>query len=231
MNIVWTKTFEFAYSVERVYAAYCELEGPAEPVAGTSFTLTDAAGSLVEITDVRTNELIAYTQKQGDDVSEMTIAFESSETGTRITVTRFGFGEGDAFEVLRESHMLGWTEGMQDLDLYLRSGVLRRRHLEDRCATGVMFKETHAGLEVRGVNPGSLGEQVGMQRGDLLLSIDGAVLYGRSELWLFQRLYEAGREVEVVFARNGEQHSARGRMVSVDLAATGEVGLGPRPRE
>ncbi len=228
MNLLWTKSFEFSHPIDKVYDGYIEIEGPEQPVAGTSFTLNDAAGSLVEITAVRPRELIAYTQKQRDDVVEMTIAFESTTTGSRITVTKCGFGEGDEFDVLNESQELGWTEGMRDLDLYLRTGIRRRRHLEDRSATGVMFKVTQGGLEVRGVHPGSLGEQVGMRRGDLLISIDGAVVYGRSELWLLQRLYEPGRDVDVVFVRDGKELSGRGRMVSTSLAATGEVGLGPR---
>jgi membrane-associated protease RseP (regulator of RpoE activity) len=228
MNLVWRKSFEFSYPVDRVYAAYVEVEGSTEPVVGKSFTLTDAAGTRVDITDVRPNERIAYRQTVGDDVAEMTITFESTESGTRITVTRHGFGEGDTFEVFRESHMLGWTEGMADLDLYLRTGVRMRRHLEDRSATGVVFKETHAGLEVKAVTPGSLGEQAGLERGDILLSIDGAVLYGRSHLWLFQRLYEAGHQVEVAYARAGERRTARARMLPVEMAVVGEVGLGPR---
>lgn len=228
MNLVWRKSFEFAYPLDEVYAGYLELEGPGEPVAGAAFTLTDAAGTFVEITDVRPGELLSYRQTVGDDVAEMTIAFEATESGARITVTRYGFGEGDAFEIFRESHMLGWTEGMQDLDLYLRTGTLKRRHLTDRSATGVAFKEVGAGLEVREVSAGSLGEQAGMRRGDLLLAIDGAVLYGRSHLWLFQRLYEAGREVEVSFVRDGEIRTGRGRMLATDAAVVGEVGLGPR---
>lgn len=228
MNVIWQKSFEFALSVERVYAGYLEVEGPRDPEPGSVFTLSDVARSEIEITSVKEAEFLEWTERKGDEVAQMSVAFESTASGTRITVTRYGFGEGTVFEVFRESHMLGWTEGMQDLALYLHTGIRRRRHLEDRSATGVMVLETDAGLEVKDAGIDSLGTDVGLVPGDILLRIDGAALYERSHLWFVQRLFDPGREVEVGYARGGEIRTGHGKMRPIECATVGEVGLGPR---
>lgn len=229
MEKLWELDFTFDFPVDRVWSAYFEVEGATDaPPVGTTFTLPDAAGTVVEITDVRPNEYFAYRDEQPNVTGEVTVAFESTTTGTRITVTRFGFGEGVDFEIVTKSQRRGWWEGMCDLALYLRTGKPLRRHLLDRSATGVVFVETGAGMEVKLVSPGSLGTDAGLEVGDLLIAIDGAVVYSRRDLWLFARLYEPGREVEIEFARGTDLRKAKGRMRPVSSAVAGELGLGPR---
>ena len=227
MNVSWQRSFEFSFSVERVWTGYFDMNGPV-PRVGTTFELTDVARSQIEITDVVEHERLAYTQTQGEDRSEMTLVFESTETGSRITVTRYGFGEGAEYEVFRQSNPLGWQESMQDLAMYLVTGHAERRHLHESSATGVVLLETEAGLEVVRVSEGSLGAQIGLEPGDILMSINGAAVYERAELWFLTRLYEPGTPVEVRYTRNGEERSGDGRMCPVESAVTGELGLGPR---
>jgi uncharacterized protein YndB with AHSA1/START domain len=228
MEKLWDLVFAFDVPVERVWSAYFELEGADPPDVGTTFTLPDAAGTVIEITDVRTNELLAYRDKQADLSGQVTIAFESTETGSRITVTRFGFGEGIDFDIVTKSQRRGWWESLADLALYLRTGHRLRRHLFDRSATGVVFTETGAGMQVEIVGTDSLGSDAGLEAGDLLLAIDGAAIYSRSDLWLLARLYEAGRAVDLEFARGTELRSAKGRLRPIASAVPGELGLGPR---
>ncbi len=229
MEKLWELVFAFDFPVERVWSAYFELEGADHaPDASATFTLPDAAGTVIEVTDVRTNEFFAYRDKQADFSGEVTIAFESSTTGSTITVTRFGFGEGLDFEIVSDSQRLGWYESLCDLALYLRTGAPLRRHLTDRSSTGIVVKETPAGLEVKRVDADTLGTDAGLEAGDLLISIDGAAIYTRLDLWLLARLYEPGREVEVGFTRGTQMHTARGRMRPITSAVSGELGLGPR---
>lgn len=229
MNVVWQRTFEFSTSVEKVYAGYLEMQGtPAAPPVGTRFELNDAARSQIEITESIPNERLVWTQTQGTERAEMTLSFESTETGARITVTRSGFGEGEEFEAFRQSNPLGWAESMRDLAVYLETGVAERRHLQEKSATGVVLLETEAGLKVVRVREGSLGAEVGLEPGDILVSINGAALYERSEMWMLTRLYEPGTPVEIRYARDGEVRVGDGRMSPVEMAVTGELGLGPR---
>ncbi len=233
MNTIWKRSFEFAFPVERVWQAYFEYQGSPDgtaPPVGFSFEMTDRARSKVEILDVKEHELLSWSTAQGEDVSEITIAFESITTGTRITITRAGFGEGEEFEIFRTSNLLGFTESMKDLAAYLITGINRSRHLEDKSSTGVAFKELDGALEVVRVHEGSLGEQAGLQRGDVVLWIDGAAIYGRSDLWLIQRIYEPGREVEIAYTRDGKVLMGRGRMQPIDSSVVGELGAGPRER-
>ncbi len=227
--ITWRKTFALAFPPERVWEAWFAHEGADGPPAeGSSFSLPDAAGTVVDVTAVEPARRYEWTETAGDGRCEMAVAFEAEETGTKLTVTRYGFGEGPEFDVFRTSHELGWTEHVADLALFLHTGVSQQRHLADRCATGVVFAATGAGLEVVRVAGDSLGADAGLRPGDVLLDVDGAAVYSRSDLWLLTRLYEPGREITLAFARDGGTHSARGRLRPTTAAVVGELGRGPR---
>ena len=224
-NVIWQKSFDLSFSVERVWSGYFEFEGSADgaaPPVGLVFTIPDTVGTRMEITEVVERERLSWKEEFPTGTASMTMVFEATETGTRISVTRYGFGEGDEFDIFRESHPLGWLESIQDLALFLRTGVRARRHLEERSATGVLFKETEAGLEVR------RGGNFGLERDDLVISVNGAGVYTRADLWLLTRLLEPGTEIEVGFIRDDELRTGRGPMLTVESAVSGELGLGPR---
>ena len=228
----WERTFEFSAPVERAWEGYFEMEGTdGAPSVGATATLTDAARSRIAVTEVVEHERFVYEQTTQHERITVTVVFESTDTGSRIVITHAGFGDTDDYDVLHESRELGYAESMQDLAVYLETGVAIRRHLRERSATGVVFKMTTSGLVVRRVGPDSAGEDAGLRPGDLLLSVNGAAIYERSEMWLLARLLDAGSDVEFVFVRDGAVLSGRGRMRSSQHAVTGELGLGPREQE
>ena len=230
--LVWERAFEFAVDVERAWSGYFEMEGTGEvPSVGSTSTLTDAARSRIAVTEVVEHRRFAYEQTTAHEQITVTVVFESTETGSRILITHAGFGDMDDYDVLHESRELGYAESMQDLAVYLETGVAIRRHLRERSATGIVCKTSSSGLVVRRVAPDSFGEDAGLRPGDLLLSVNGAAIYERSEMWLLARLLDVGSEIEFAFVRNGEVLSGRGRMRSSDHAVTGELGLGPREPE
>ena len=231
-HIVWERAFEFSVPVDRLWSGYFEMEGTGSaPSVGATATLTDAARSQLEVTEVVERERFSYEQLTDDERITVTVVFEATETGSRIVITHSGFGDLDEYDVLSESRALGYAESMLDLALYLETGVADRRHLRERSAVGVVFKVTDAGLVVRRVPAGSTGEQAGLEPGDLLSSVNGATVYGRSDLWFLARLLDVGAEVELGFVRDGKPMTGRGRMCAVEQAVTGELGLGPRDRE
>jgi uncharacterized protein YndB with AHSA1/START domain len=225
----WEITFELSFPVERVWKGYFEMEGAAEaPPAGFTFVQTDPAGTQVEVLEVVENERFVYSDAWPGGTATNVIVFEATETGTRIVVTRSGFGEHDPFGVVNESQPLGWEESFRDLAVFLETGVKIRRHLRERSSTGIVTKQTPAGLVVVDVAPGGTGAEAGLQPGDLLVSIDGAAVYQRTQMWFVARLYAPGAEVEIGFVRNGQLMSARAHMSEVGQAVAGELGLGPR---
>ena len=122
----------------------------------------------------------------------MAVAFEAEGTGTKLTVTRYGFGEGADFDVYRTSHELGWTEHVADLALFLHTGVSKQRPRGPvRHRGGLRLGRSRP--QVVRVADDSLGTDAGLRPGDVLLDVDGAAVYSRSDLWLLTRLYEPGR--------------------------------------
>jgi hypothetical protein len=235
MDVLWTKTFEYAHPVANVWHGYLLMQGAPDGVApevGLTYTLTDAAATRVEITDVIPEALLVTDERCAGRHLVTTVTFEATDIGAKVTITSAGFGEDDDFDVLTESMLVGYTESMQDLAVYLDTGVMRHGHLlGDRSATGVVWKQTPSGFVVRRISDGSLGDQAGLRPGDLLLAIDGAGIYTRAELWLLARRLDPGTEVEVMVVRDGAVVTGRGRMLSWTEAVTGEVGLGPRVEE
>ncbi len=229
----WEITFELSFPVERVWQGFFEMEGaPQAPAPGTTFVRTDAIGTKVEINEVVEPQRFAYTDEWPGGTATNVIVFEATETGTRIVVTRTGFGEHDLFGVVNESQPLGWLESFRDLAVYLETGVAMRRHLRERSATGIVTRQTAAGLVVLDVVPGGTGAEAGLRPGDLLISMNGAAIYERTHMWLLARLYEPGAEVEIEFVRDGGLLRARAHMSQVDgIAGPGELGLGPRERD
>jgi membrane-associated protease RseP (regulator of RpoE activity) len=230
-DVLWERTFELSFPIERVWTAYFEMGGTGTvPPVGFTAVLPDAAKTRVEVTDVVEHERFVYEQTTSKEHATMTVVFEATDTGTRIVITRAGFGDMDDFDVLNESRPLGYWESMRDLAVYLETGVAERRHLRERSATGVVLKDTEAGLVVRRVKAGTTGAQAGLVPGDLLVSVNGAAVYERRDMWFLARLLDEGAEVEFGFIRGGEAMTGRGRMCSSDDAVLGELGLGPRER-
>jgi hypothetical protein len=225
VSVIWEQTFDFSFPVAKVWSAFLEIEGPSGD-AGTSIVLTDSDKTRLDITEFVPESRLTWDETKPDGrTASMATTFEATDTGTRVTIVRSGFGEGDDFEIFRTSHMLGWREGMADLAVYLATGFLARRHLFERCALGIRVLTTDAGLLV--VDGGTFG----LEQGDVIVSINGAAIYGRSDLWLLTRLLEPGSPIEFGFVRDGVLHSCAGETRPVSEAVVGELGLGPRERE
>ena len=72
--------------------------------------------------------------------------------------------------------------------------------------------DTIAGVEVVEVVPGSFADQAGLSSGDVVLEVDRAGVFDRSDLWLLAGEHAPGDELEIVYARARELVRGRGRL-------------------
>ncbi len=146
--------------------------------------------------------------------AQFTVAFESTKTGSRFTVTRFGFGEGDTDGAFAESNFLGFCHGFADLVFFLESGVPARRHRASRAlsATGMVYRDRDWGVEVVAVADNTFAQRAGLASGDRLLSFNQTPIYSRQEIWSFLNEHDAGTEVAVEFVRAGQSMSGQAEL-------------------
>jgi hypothetical protein len=145
---------------------------------------------------------------------EITVVFEEAETGTRITLTRAGFGgDADAWEIFGQSNTLGWDEAITDLIAYVHTGVRAPRHAPDlRSSIAAWPIRQEWGIELAHVKPGGFADKAGMRSGDLLLKLDCAGIYQISDIWTFTRVRRAGEDVEATYVRDRNLRLGRARL-------------------
>ena len=125
-------------------------------------------------------------EQTGHANSEITVTFEAVASGTRISITHAGFGDGPWDEWI-EGTSLGWDQAIADLVAYLETGVAAGPFRSRSSTRRMKVVETMAGLRVDEVSEGRLGHQAGVPAGDLLLTVGGAAIYRMNELWVICR--------------------------------------------
>ncbi len=148
----WQRTFEYAAPVDEVWQAFYETDEPQvwnNPIKGDAYL---ARGSVeVEISELEPGRLVRWSETEGDDRIEMTVSLEAIETGTRLTLTRSGFGSGDAWVDLATARLLGWEDALHDLGVFLEwTDDAANSRVEER---------------LRGVADGGTGRAAGRCRG------------------------------------------------------------------
>lgn len=225
----WQRTFEVSVPVERVWRAFTEDAARlrSQPAGATPDPNAGVAPLVLEVQPLK---LLRWEQSGGTlpDRAEFTVVFESTDRGSRFTVTRCGFGEGEDADVFAESNALGWQAGFMDLVLLLETGVTAaKRHFfgVSKSCTGALCAERDWGLEVLKVLPGTFAERAGLARGDRLVRLAGVGLYSRANLWTLMEEHAPGTPLEVEFIRAGELRRATAPLssfASPQLRAVGE---------
>lgn len=225
MSGKWQRTFEVSVPVERLWRAFTEeqaklLTPPADAEPDPN------RGVLPKVLEVQPLRLLRWEQEGGTlpERAEFTVVFESTDRGSRFTVTRCGFGEGEDADVFSESNALGWELGFMDLVLYLETGQFVQRHYYGAVAscTGAVYAERDWGLEVLKVVAGGYGSEVGLQRGDRLVRMGGVPVYSRRDVWLLLEEHAPGTKLEVEYLRGGERRRGEGRLSAPTARAVGE---------
>ena len=197
MSGKWQRTFEVSVPVERVWEMFTRTR-PAPPAGARP---DPNAAVKPQVLEVQPMKMLRWSAEGGElpERSEITVVFESTDTGSRFTVTRFGFGEGEDADVFSESNGLGWEGGLMDMVFELETGVAVNRHYYgayDTC-TGVMYARMRAGargvesdaghVRRRGRPDARRPAGAARRRGDLLarerVDIAGGAFAGLSWRW------------------------------------------------
>lgn len=209
----WQRTFEFTAPIDKVWEAFYETDEPQvwnNAIKGDAYV---AGGAVqVEVVELEPPRLVRFTESEGDDRIEMVVSLEAIESGTRLTVTRSGFGSGDDWIDKNTARLLGWENALHDLGLFLESGLALGRIHEWKSAFAVTLTEVPGGLRARSVLAGGFGDQAGVQPGDLVIRIAGVPVFDRSDQWFVQRMFDPGDEVSIEYVRGGELLSGRAPM-------------------
>jgi uncharacterized protein YndB with AHSA1/START domain len=216
------KTFTLSVPVEKAWEAFTDpklievwLTGTVEKAdvrpGGQIAWAPEEYGQLVwDVVDVEPGHRLTYREAGILPVAtEVTVVFEEAQAGTRLTVTQSGFGEGVDWQAQIDNVGLGWGQTLAALDLYLRTGVRLDRFFTFRSDLGLLADDVLAGPLVRTVNGDSFAARAGVQPGDIVVRLGDAPIFGRSDLWLFTREHDAGEEVEIGYAREGEVRTGR----------------------
>ncbi len=228
MTSTYRRTFTVAVPVARAWQAFTEpaeltawfapsvARFEAEPGGSLEFSVGDARAE-GRIEEIELEQRIRWSQKPGmlPGTTEVTVVFEAVEHGTRIEITHAGFGEGRDWIDELQAHSLGWDRCITDLTLYLERGIRRPRAHARRSRFGLVTLDTPAGIQVVEVVPGSFAERAGLAAGDLVLELDRAGVYDRSDLWLLAGEHGPGDEIEVVYARGRELLSGRASLAPI----------------
>ncbi len=235
MSGKWQRTFEIAVPVERVWQAFTDPEELSKlfsprhgSTVGAALVPGEAAepGSGFRVIEAEPLRKLRFAQERDDlpETAEFEVVFESAENGSRITVTRQGFGEGEIADIFSESNALGWEHGLMDLVLYLETGQLVKRHYYGAGPSrmGMVYADGDAGLVVRQVLDGGFAEDAGLLPDDKLVRIGGCAVYQRSDVWMINGLLEPGTELEVEFIRRNELRTGSGKLSTQEIWAVGE---------
>lgn len=224
----WEKTFEISVPVERVWQAVTDRETLQVLLSPPADAAPPSGGGMprMEVLEAVPLKKLRWVQRRDGhpEKAEFTLVFEDRETGSAITVTRYGFGEGEDADIFSEAHRLGWEQGFRDLVLYLETGQIVKRHYDGctRSCLGISYLETASGVQVRQVGKVGVGADAGLRRGDRIVRIDGVPVYTRADVWTTNGFHDPGTEIEVEFIRDRELLRARGRTAPISERLVGE---------
>ncbi len=218
----WTKTFEFAAPIEEVWRAFYETDEPQvwnNPIKGDAYI--SAGATQVQINELEPGHGIRWSETEGDDRIEMSVSLEATETGTRLTITRSGFGSGDDWIDQHTARLQGWEDALHDLGVYLESGLTLRRIHEWKSSFAATLTEVTGGLRARSVASEGFAHDAGLRPGDLVIRLAGVPVFRRSDQWLIQRMYQPGETVTVDYIRDGEERHGEGAMSPLSMWSGG----------
>jgi uncharacterized protein YndB with AHSA1/START domain len=154
---------------------------------------------------------------QEPGVMEVAVSFSEQNGGTLVQVVHGGMGAGAEWQDTLASIESGWTEALENLQSFLEQGidlrVARRPRLgifmdyfnsERAAKMGVPVSE---GVLIEGTADGSGAQAAGLQKNDILVSLNGVPLADPGSFGPALKGLKAGDKPLVEFYRGAEKHS------------------------
>jgi len=193
-----------------------------------------ASGSFTKIVE---NEHLAFTWSGPDEPHGTLVEIFFSPLGnvpqsyapevdvsavevTKVKIRHSGIGSGSEWAERIEAYKKGWETGLANLKSVMETGIDKR--VFDRPMLGIMpddlIDEDKAadlglplpyGIVLGGVVEGMGAEAVGLQKDDVIVSLNQRDLKGYQDFAPALGGCKAGDEVEVIFYRGGDEHTVQ----------------------
>lgn len=192
------------------------------------------AGTYQQITP----EQVIFTWHGSGDPgpTTVTVICADEDGQTRASLVHSGLGEGPEWEALARRWAVEWPAALENLQSVLEKGVDLRQARRPRL--GIWMDELSAekaaelgapggqGVLLEETVEGSGAEAAGLQKDDVLVSLNGVALAGPESFGLALKGLQAGDRPEVVFYRAGER-----RAVALELGSSPTPEPPPSPAE
>jgi hypothetical protein len=201
----WERTFDLSVPVPEAWRRFHETDEPMPWNRVLSGDPYYSGGAVrVEGIEVDPEREVRWEEVEGDDRIEMTAAFTETATGTRITITRCGFGDGEAWAARSAARLLGWVHAINALAVHLETGALPPAiYRSARWLSGADVLEETGGLRVVGVEEAGWAARAGLSPGDLLVAVGPVTVASISDLWVLHATLDPHAPVAARFVHDG----------------------------
>jgi membrane-associated protease RseP (regulator of RpoE activity) len=133
--------------------------------------------------------------------TDIVVTLEDDEIGVRIHVvqSRFGAWLPEHYDMMS----VGWRYIVADLETYLATGVHARRHLRPWGDVGADATAIDGGIRVDRIREGGLASQLGLDDGDLLVTLAGAPVASLDDLVTVLRTLDSAGKPAAEWIRSG----------------------------
>jgi uncharacterized protein YndB with AHSA1/START domain len=151
---------------------------------------------------------LAFTWQGSSDPGEtnVKITLKAVEGGTRLTLTHSGWGSGKKWAGFAQNAEREWAKVLGNLKSVLETGIDLRETNRPRIGIGFETAADRPGVHLTEIVPGSPAEAAGLQKGDVLVSMDGRKLRSQEEFIQVFGSFRGGQKVKVVLLREGKRH-------------------------
>jgi uncharacterized protein YndB with AHSA1/START domain len=224
-SAVWRyeRALSFSMTQERAFALFTDpnetrawlLPFEDKPDGGQETVIEGQAPVSLEVLELSAPAKLVTRMRGGnvpghiDTIVEVT----SSESGANVQARHLGYGDAEAWAIFGSSFSRGWHEAYADLALYVRTGVILPRHIEDRRASIAAWpRRRDWGVEIAEVFAGGFADEVGLECGDILVKLGRAGIYEVADIWTVTRTRSAGEEVQATWIRDGAVMNSAARL-------------------
>lgn len=178
-------------------------QGEGEPKWLSAFPRFPGSPIAGEVIEVKEPDLIrAKKVSEPCKGTEIAVSLESVESGTKVHVVQSGFPAyvKDALEMFRT----GGDQIINDMVIFLSRGVALMRHQNAWASVGAMVKDVDGGIEVVAASPDTWAARIGLEAGDLLVTLNGSPVFNQFEFAGMGRVLPRGEELAAEWIRGNE---------------------------